>query len=430
MVPIRKRCGRRVWFSDEVAGGLLVEVFEVESFKEFNKEACRLSTVQTELGADDKQWCDDLLRKLNGSDIETRTSALVELEGLILVLSLLPEGSDVVLRALDVARCGWEQRMLATELRGHVRELADSPYGNEVLQSCLEVMKPDAVSFIPQELVGVAASVASHEHGSGVLCRLIEHLPAHMSSSLIKEVLQHCASLSQNEFGNVVIQHILEYGSPLQQSQIYDCQALADELPNFNWHCSSNSLLHSAPNAPCENAPARVQPKSSINRNTIQGPVVVPPPVTLYTLRKGYSSAKDTGLKDTTPKDYDFAPVGPMTTLMIRGIPCSYTQEKMLEILDAAGLQGRYDFFYLPRRSHQSNLGYAFVNFVDMRWTEVCYVKLNGKSLDAMRSKKVCTVSPAHIQGLKDLSKHFRHSWVSKSSGRGPVFPDVLNAGC
>jgi hypothetical protein len=464
LLPVQmcKRRGRRVHFSDDVFGGVLAEVFEVESFKEFNKEILRSATACLELGDEDKQWCDDLLTGLESSSAEARNSALRELDGLILVLSLLPEGSDVVRCALEVARCGNEQQMLAMELYGHVQELASSPHGSEVLQSCLELMKTETARFIPAELLNVAASVATQEHGSEVLCRLVEHLPAQETSSLIKEVLQHCASLCQNEFGNRVVQHILEYGNPSQQKLI--CQVLADGLPSFARHSIVKGVIEKALNSASADArrvlmgkmlrtptPARQVPAihtstatpSPMSPSPIKHEVAVPMacsrvPMSWSAVKHEIPVAKKSGVRKSSAIAPSKTQVNkavaasvpkscPITTLMIRGIPCSYPQEKMLEFLDALGLQGKYNFFYLPRKSHQSNLGYAFVNFIDMAWANVCFVTLNGKSLDPMRSKKVCSVSPARIQGLANLEKHFRHTCVSKSVGRGPVFPETSN---
>jgi hypothetical protein len=117
-----------------------------------------------------------------------------------------------------------------------------------------------------------------------------------------------------------------------------------------------------------------------------------------------------------------FARSTEITTLMVRGIPCSFTQEALLALIDNAGLQGKYNFFYLPRDGKRSsNLGYAFINFVDQESAEIMTRTFTGCPLAPARSKKVCTVSPADIQGLTGLSKHFRCTAVSRGAC-GPVF--------
>jgi hypothetical protein len=113
------------------------------------------------------------------------------------------------------------------------------------------------------------------------------------------------------------------------------------------------------------------------------------------------------------------------TTLMIRGIPCSLSQEALLSLIDNAGLKGKYDFFYLPRDGNRSsNLGYAFINFVDPQSAEFCTATFKGVPLVPARSKKTCTISPGDIQGLPSLWKHFRCTAVRRGS-RGPMFLKV-----
>lgn len=114
-----------------------------------------------------------------------------------------------------------------------------------------------------------------------------------------------------------------------------------------------------------------------------------------------------------------------VTTVMIRGIPCGLTKNCMMEILDAADLEGKYDFFYLPMAGQaKGNLGYAFVNFVHPSYAALCSAVMHNVSLDPVRSTKVCTISPADIQGMSSLRKHFRKTAVSHSR-HGPVFPKV-----
>jgi RNA recognition motif-containing protein len=109
-----------------------------------------------------------------------------------------------------------------------------------------------------------------------------------------------------------------------------------------------------------------------------------------------------------------------ITTLMIRGIPCSFSQEELLSVVDSAGLAGKYDFFYMPRAGKTtSNLGYAFINFVQSTHAWTCAYTFNDVRLDPSRSTKVCSVTVADIQGITNLRKHFRRSVVS----RGPNAP-------
>lgn len=133
--------------------------------------------------------------------------------------------------------------------------------------------------------------------------------------------------------------------------------------------------------------------------------------------------------QESKVKKFDKVAAAPMeealtevTTLMVRGIPCSFSQDALLSLIDNAGLQGKYDFFYLPRDGKRNaNLGYAFINFVDEQSAEVCTAALQDVPLSPARSKKTCTISAAAIQGLPSLWKHFHNTAVTRGSS-GPMF--------
>jgi hypothetical protein len=130
-------------------------------------------------------------------------------------------------------------------------------------------------------------------------------------------------------------------------------------------------------------------------------------------------SKKKQDLKKLSPPPEDYSGI---TTLMIRGIPCSFTQEDLLSIVDNAGLKGKYNFFYMPKGgSTGSNLGYVFINFTETIHAWTCAFTFNGIKLNPSRSTKVCTVSPADIQGVPSLRKHFRRTVVNRGPN-GPIF--------
>merc|ERR1719171_2940721 len=82
------------------------------------------------------------------------------------------------------------------------------------------------------------------------------------------------------------------------------------------------------------------------------------------------------------------------TTMMLRGVPCRFTSDDVLAFIDELGLEGTYDFFYLPQDAQcRSNLGYAFVNFKDTAYATTCLEKLHNKPLGSTRSSKVLTIT-------------------------------------
>lgn len=99
------------------------------------------------------------------------------------------------------------------------------------------------------------------------------------------------------------------------------------------------------------------------------------------------------------------------TTIMIRHIPCKYTQRKLMREINSAGFLGRYDFFYLPMdpRSH-SNRGFAFLNIVSEEAAEEFYRMFHGQRLKHFNSDKVIAVMPADLQGFEQNAAHYAAS--------------------
>ena len=106
------------------------------------------------------------------------------------------------------------------------------------------------------------------------------------------------------------------------------------------------------------------------------------------------------------------------TTLMIRNIPNKYTKELMLETIDAH-FKGSYDFFYLPIDfKNNCNVGYAFINFKDLRFIEPFCKRFNQKKWAIFNSEKICSIKYARIQGKEECEKHFKDSSLMKQTVR------------
>jgi hypothetical protein len=132
------------------------------------------------------------------------------------------------------------------------------------------------------------------------------------------------------------------------------------------------------------------------------------------------------------PKETDFRgmtqqPFVDGTTLMLRNIPNKYTQTQLLQEIEDLGFAGTYDFFYLPMdKQNRSNVGYAFINFMDPTSATKCWSVLTNYKFQHFQSKKICAVSPAHLQGFEKNFKHFSDRAVMNARKNEKYRPVVL----
>ncbi|XP_008811936.2 protein terminal ear1-like [Phoenix dactylifera] len=148
--------------------------------------------------------------------------------------------------------------------------------------------------------------------------------------------------------------------------------------------------------------------------------------------------------------DFEFKKVEPgpgdsksdaKTTVMIKNLPNKFTTEKLMDILDkhclrenekVLSLKGEekacdgvvkladgegattlseFDFLYLPIDFRSgSNLGYAFVNFTSSTAAWKLHDYLHHFEWKCFGSRKICEVTYARIQGLRELKNHFTSS--------------------
>lgn len=119
-------------------------------------------------------------------------------------------------------------------------------------------------------------------------------------------------------------------------------------------------------------------------------------------------------------------PLRGRTTVMMRHIPCKYTQQKVMKEINHAGFLGRYDFFYLPMDSRsRSNRGFAFINLDSPAAAEAFFQTFDGKKLRRYEAVKALAVMPADLQGFERNAVHFATSHNlrrKRNTDGGPLF--------
>eukprot|EP00928_Gymnodinium_smaydae_P063092 TRINITY_DN46775_c0_g1_i1.p1 TRINITY_DN46775_c0_g1~~TRINITY_DN46775_c0_g1_i1.p1 ORF type:complete len:573 (-),score=107.29 TRINITY_DN46775_c0_g1_i1:140-1858(-) len=115
----------------------------------------------------------------------------------------------------------------------------------------------------------------------------------------------------------------------------------------------------------------------------------------------------------------------PITTMMLKNIPCRKSQQEVMSHIDVSGFSGTYDFFYLPcDTKFRANLGYAFVNFMTPEDAERFSQAMDGYRFPGSGSNKACAVVPAHVQGLVNNLSAFKRTEVMRSR-RKPYFSAI-----
>jgi len=151
---------------------------------------------------------------------------------------------------------------------------------------------------------------------------------------------------------------------------------------------------------PSEGEHADSQPAETIAEHGPALVVAVTPQVVFGHANTAASATADAALPLTQPQ--------PVTTVMLKNVPRSYTREILAKRIDEAGFQGIFDFLYMPadfgkggRACHAT--GHAVINFRTQEARErfeVAFHKVSGKkAFPGAGGAKVCDVSLAPAQG-------------------------------
>eukprot|EP00930_Biecheleria_cincta_P020116 TRINITY_DN15196_c0_g1_i1.p1 TRINITY_DN15196_c0_g1~~TRINITY_DN15196_c0_g1_i1.p1 ORF type:complete len:629 (+),score=91.81 TRINITY_DN15196_c0_g1_i1:38-1888(+) len=103
----------------------------------------------------------------------------------------------------------------------------------------------------------------------------------------------------------------------------------------------------------------------------------------------------------------------PVTTAMLRHVPCRYTQNSLLLELDEQGFRGTYDFFYMPMdKQNKTSVGYAFINFEQPSCAQRFFSMMKDYRFKRFPNDKIGEASPAKLQGLWQNITHFANKSV------------------
>ena len=104
------------------------------------------------------------------------------------------------------------------------------------------------------------------------------------------------------------------------------------------------------------------------------------------------------------------------TTLMIKNIPNAFSRETILANIDRC-CRNKYDFFYLPiDQKTNCNLGYGYINMIDLDSVCTMYREFHGKRWSNTRSVKVCTICYGRLQSGNENLVEYCSDWSVMTS--------------
>jgi hypothetical protein len=174
----------------------------------------------------------------NGNHIVQRFIELLPFRLQEIVAQLEPQVTKLV---IDNCGCRVIQRLFEqyniTDLRPLVDQvmqcagdLAMNQYGNYVVQNILESGPDEDVTQLIQAFTGRFYQFSMHKFASNVIEKCIRRASASEKERIFTEIIGlpgkwetgRIVRMASDQFGNYVIQRIIEFGSELQQTGIYD----------------------------------------------------------------------------------------------------------------------------------------------------------------------------------------------------------------
>lgn len=118
------------------------------------------------------------------------------------------------------------------------------------------------------------------------------------------------------------------------------------------------------------------------------------------------------------------------TTVIMQKLPVVFSRAMLVELLDAEGFEGSYDFIYMPIGFKSLvAVGYAFINFVSNEEAERFQAKFQGFSQWPVSSENICEVKWSETQGLVAHIDRYRSSPLMHEGVADECKPAVFAGG-
>jgi len=142
--------------------------------------------------------------------------------------------------------------------------------------------------------------------------------------------------------------------------------------------------------------------------------------------RESWSSVADSDFEHSDITELEG--LATLTTVMIRNIPCRYSQRNLSD--EVSAVCANFDFLYMPpARKDGGSKGYAFVNFRDQESASMFIDQFQCHAFDKQpNSLKRAEVGFAEVQGLEKNMKFYKRCKAMKTKFQPYVSKEVLRA--
>jgi hypothetical protein len=154
---------------------------------------------------------------------------VIELEPEVARLVIDNCGCRVIQRLFEQYNIG-DLKPLVDQVMKCAGELAINQYGNYVIQNILESGPDEDVTRLIRAFTGSFYQFSMHKFASNVIEKCIRRASSAQRQAIFGEIIgepgrwenSRILRMASEQFGNYVIQRIIEFGSELQQTAIYD----------------------------------------------------------------------------------------------------------------------------------------------------------------------------------------------------------------